>query len=205
MNAVGPQRRGSQRFFAAIRWLHIYLSMLGFTALAFFGATGVTLNHPTWFGIAADRVDRLEGRVDTMWLGGTPQALTDKLAVVEFLRAAHGLKGIVSEFRTDEFECFVAFKGPGYAADAFIERGTGHYDLTVSQHGAVALLNDLHKGRDSGVAWGTVIDVSGVLMVVSAATGLVLLLSLKRRRTAGLVTAVVGTVALVVVFVWLVP
>ena len=40
---------------------------------------------------------------------------------------------------------------------------------------------------------------------VSAVTGLVLLLSLKRRRVAGLVTAVVGTVALVAVFVWLVP
>jgi hypothetical protein len=203
--AIGPQRRGSQRFFAAIRWLHIYLSMFGFTALLFFGATGVTLNHPTWFGSANDRVEQLEGRVDTMWLTGGADAPVDKLAIVEFLRAQHGVKGAVAEFRVDEAECLVTFKGPGYSADAFVERSTGHYDLTVSQLGAVALLNDLHKGRDSGTAWSVFIDAAALLMVVSAVTGLVLLLSLKRRRAAGLVTAVVGTIVLVAVFVWLVP
>ena len=178
--------------------------MLGFTALVFFGATGMTLNHPSWFGITSERVSQIEGQVETRWLSSEAQSV-DKLAVVEWFRSRHGVKGAVAEFRVDEIECFVTFKGPGYAADAFIDRGTGQYDLTVTQHGSVALLNDLHKGRDSGLAWSAVIDISGVLMVVSAATGLVLLLSLKRRRVAGLVTAVVGTVALIAVFAWLVP
>jgi hypothetical protein len=32
---------------AAFRGLHIYLSMLSFSALMFFAFTGITLNHPT--------------------------------------------------------------------------------------------------------------------------------------------------------------
>ena len=59
---------------------------------------------------------------------------------------------------------------------------TGHYRLTESSHGLVAVLNDLHKGRDTGTAWSVVIDVSAVLMTFISLTGLVLLLYLKRRR-----------------------
>ncbi|RZL28742.1 MAG: peptidase, partial [Pedobacter sp.] len=32
------------------RWLHIYLSMVSFAIVLFFSVTGLTLNHPTWFG-----------------------------------------------------------------------------------------------------------------------------------------------------------
>jgi hypothetical protein len=44
----------------------------------------------------------------------------------------------------------VTFKGHGYAADAMIERDTRKYKLTQTSHDLVAVLNDLHKGRDSG-------------------------------------------------------
>ena len=51
-------------------------------------------------------------------------------------------------------DCSVALKSPGYAADVFIDRATGRYELTEAKMGFVAVLNDLHKGRDSGAAWG---------------------------------------------------
>ena len=46
-----PAKRKAKRssFAAWMRWLHIYLSMLGFTALIFFSVTGITLNHADWF------------------------------------------------------------------------------------------------------------------------------------------------------------
>src|SRR5262245_16849570 len=59
-----PARRTksfSTQFAAAVRWLHIYVSLLGFTALIFFAVTGVTLNHPTWFGADASRVTEFTG------------------------------------------------------------------------------------------------------------------------------------------------
>lgn len=41
------RRRGAspQRWF---RWAHSYTSMISLVIILFFGATGITLNHPTW-------------------------------------------------------------------------------------------------------------------------------------------------------------
>ena len=198
-----------------MRWLHIYLSMFGLAVVLFFSVTGLTLNHPDWFGEPERRVSAW-GRMSTGWLRrdapdgpasgeGDESRRVAKLEVVEYLRKAHGVRGAVAEFRTDEKECTVTFKGPGYAADAFIDRETGRYDLTQTMHGFVAFINDLHKGRDSGRAWSLVIDASAIVLTVISLTGLVLLLYLKRRRFPGLLLVVAGTVAAVAVVILLVP
>jgi hypothetical protein len=196
-----------------MRWTHIYLSMFGLAALLFFSVTGITLNHPDWFYGRAEKSVQTHDRMNIRWLnrdspgivagdGADPALRVDKLEVVEHLRKTHGVRGALAEFRVDDRECMVTFKGPGYAADAFIDRSTGHYDLTETYHGFVALINDLHKGRDTGKAWSLVIDVSAALMTFVSLTGLVLLFYIKRRRVSGLVTAFVGTVAVAAV-IWL--
>ena len=129
----------------------------------------------------------------------------DKLAVVETLRKDHGIRGALADFRVDEAECTVTFKGPGYAADAIIDRDSGHYTLTQSFHGVIAVLNDLHKGRDTGLAWSILIDASAIVLVFISLSGLVLLFYLKLRRIPGLVVVVVGAVVVVVLFYMGVP
>ena len=119
----------------------------------------------------------------------------DRLEIVEYLRRTHGVRGAMVDFRVDERECLVTFKAPAYSADAFIERPDGRYQLTQTTHGVVAFLNDLHKGRDSGPVWSILIDVSAVLLTIISITGTLLLLTLKRRRRAGLIVGLVGTVA----------
>jgi hypothetical protein len=204
------------------RWLHIYVSMLAFTVVLFFAVTGLTLNHSDWF--FANHEDRVtaDGVMNREWVrpGGHFQESSgeredssnseqndsvDKLQVVEYLRSAHAIRGALSEFLIDEAHCTVVFKGPGYAADAIVERDTGAYDMTIVQHGLVAVLNDLHKGRDSGSAWSWVIDISAILIVVISLTGLVLLFYLKSRRAPGLILAFVGTVVVVLIFRFAVP
>ena len=188
--------------------------MFGLAALLFFSVTGITLNHPDWFLGDAERVTEAEGSVDLDWLSGDdsrsvddvdPAEGVDRLAVVEHLRAEHGVDGALAEFTADEYECMVTFRGPGYAADAFIDRETGRYTLTEVRSGAVAILNDLHKGRDTGPAWSVVIDLSAVLMAFVSMTGLVLLFFLKLRRGPGLVVAAVGAVVVLAVVLLLVP
>lgn len=218
-----PRRSFSTRFAGAVRWLHIYLSLLGFAALTFFAVTGITLNHPTWFGVDNQRLSEFSGELPREWLDAgdldrdsgdsagadgddAPRVdHVDKFEVVERLRGAHGLRGSVSEFRVDESECLVLFKGPGYAADAIIDRKAGTYAVTETVMGAVAVINDLHKGRDSGPAWSILIDVSALMMVFVSITGIILIFYLKRRRFSGIVTAVVGTILVAAVFVLWVP
>ena len=66
----------------------------------------------------------------------------------------------------------MSFKGPGYAADAFVDRKTSAYDVTETRMGVVAIINDLHKGRDTGPAWAQIIDLSAILMMLVSITGL---------------------------------
>jgi hypothetical protein len=128
-----------------------------------------------------------------------------KLEVVEHLRKTHAIRGALAEFRVDDTECTVSFKGPGYSADTFIDRDSGEYTLTELDHGLIALINDLHKGRDTGKVWSWVIDLSAGLMTLISLTGLVLLFYLKLKRVPGLVVALAGTVALIVIFRLWVP
>lgn len=187
-----------------VRWLHTYVSMLGFLVVVFFGVTGLTLNHADWFEAGGERVREATGNVDARWLSnGGDDAAIDRLAIVESLRAAHGLRGGLSEFRIADDECVVVFKGPGYSADAVIERATGGCQVTETHKGAMALLDDLHKGRDSGAVWSWVVDVSAVVVAIAGLTGIWLLCYLKKRRVAGLLVAAVGAVLPVAVWwVW---
>ena len=214
-HARSLRRRIAIRTAAVVRWLHIYLSMFGLAVVLFFSMTGLTLNHPGWFGEPERRLSA-RGQMKVEWVrpevpGDSPSGEADqargvaKLEVVEYLRKTHGVRGALAEIRADERECTVTFKGPGYAADAFIDRESGRYDLTQTIHGFVAVMNDLHKGRDTGGAWSAVIDASAIVLTVISLTGLVLLFYLKRKRVRGLLVFVAGTIAVVAVFKLLVP
>ena len=144
------------------RWLHIYLSMVSFALLLFFGVTGLTLNHNGWFA-AQPRTSQVRGQVPPAWLKPEPA----KLEIVERLRKNHGIKTGLSEFRVDDNQLGIAFKGPGYSADVVLDRATGNYDVTETKAGLAAVMNDLHKGRDTGPAWSLFLDVSAGLMALS--------------------------------------
>ena len=192
---------------AVARWLHVYVSMASLFVLLFFSVTGVTLNHPAWFGVGPERVSEAEGKVDPRWVANAedPARGISKLEVVEHLRRAHGVRGALAGFTADDRECVVTFKGPGYSADAFIDRETGAYRLSQTSLGWIAVINDLHKGRDTGQAWSVVIDLSAVLLILAALTGLVLLFYIKRRRVSGMITALAASAVVAAVIYLLVP
>ena len=180
------------------RWLHIYLSMAGFALLLFFSVTGIALNHTEWFDDMQTTVN-LKGSLDTMWLRGN----IDKLAIAESLRKTHEVRGTVSSFEADDEQVTVSFTGPGYAADAFIDRADGRYELTETRTGIWGVMNDLHKGRDTGDAWRWLIDASAVLMILISLTGMFMLFYLKRKRLAGWLVALAGLlIAWAVYLIW---
>jgi hypothetical protein len=206
--------------------------MLGLLALLFFALTGILMNHSEWF-LSGEAIIREEhGTMDVKLLNLTtaqpsqsqpPDQLPmiasddadftlpdytqciDKLAVVELLRAEHQIKGAVSQLSADEYQCMVLFEAPGYSADVFIERSDGSYDVVETREGLLAIVTDLHKGSASGKAWPCVIDVAGLVMIVSALTGLFLLLATPRRRRTGLLAMLFGAATIVAIYLLLVP
>jgi hypothetical protein len=194
-----PPRPLHLRVNSLLRWLHTYLSMVGLMAVLFFSVTGITLNHPEWtFGVVQKRSD-FKGEVPKEWVAEGPDV--KKLEVVEHLRKHHHLRGSVSEFRVDERECSLSFKAPGYSADGLVDRESGAYDFTVTAEGVVAVINDLHRGRNSGKPWSLAIDVSAVMLVLVSITGVGMLLFLKRTRTSALWSGAVG-LAILAVLIW---
>lgn len=193
------------RWAVILRWLHVYVSMFAFAILFFFAVTGLTLNHPDWFSSGPPRRVQIEGNLKREWVAAGGVEGVAKLEMVEFLRGTHGLKGAVGDWRIEEKECSLSFKGPGYSADVFVDRETGSYQLAETRMGLTALVNDLHKGRDTGRGWSWVIDVSAVLMAVVSLTGLALIWFVRRRRASGLLWAALGTGMAVAAYAWLVP
>ena len=198
---TNSNRRLKQRVAAVARWLHIYTSVLGLAAVLFFSITGFTLNHPDWMFGSVQRQKEFHGELTKTWLGsgGDP---VDQLKIAEHLRHEHSLHGLVDEFLVQDDDCTLAFKGPGYSADVFIDRKSGKYDVSETSEGLVAVLNDFHKGRHTGSSWSLVIDIVAILLVIVSATGLALLFFIKRRRVGGTIIAVIGLLILLLV-AWL--
>lgn len=186
----------------ATRWLHIYISMISFAIVFFFAVTGLTLNHPDFFAGELNNIQE-KGKLNDAWVKTKDSSAINKLAIVEYLRKTHGIKAALSEFRIEDNQCSLSFKGPGYAADAFINRENGEYDITLLRAGLIGVLNDLHKGRDSGSGWSILIDISAILMTLVSLTGIILMLYIKRKRLNGFMIALLGLIlSLLVYFIW---
>ncbi len=181
------------------RWLHIYLSMISFAIVLFFSVTGITLNHADYFQ-GKTTTTREKGTLKPEWVNNKDTNLVAKLSIAEYFRNIYSVKGTVSDFRIDDGQVSIAYKGPGYEADAFINRQTGAYELAVTQTGFVGFINDLHKGRDTGRVWSWVIDIAAALMVLISLTGLILLLFIKKKRISGLILTVVGLLIMYMVY-----
>jgi hypothetical protein len=185
------------------RWLHIYLSMISFAIVFFFAVTGLTLNHADKFASQLHSVQE-KGKLNLNWVNNTDTLKIAKLEIVEYLRKNNSIKAAMSDFRIDDSQIGVSFKGPGYAADAFINRQTGEYDLTKTSAGLVGIINDLHKGRDTGAGWSVFIDISAILLTLVSLSGMLLLLFIKRKRVSGLIVASCGLLlAYLVYMIWI--
>ncbi len=185
---------------AACRAVHIYLTMLGLLVMLLFGITGYTINHEDWFGALTPHVVEREGQVPPALI-----AQHDTLRIVEHLRQTFGIHGAMTDFSevADEFE--ISFKEPGQLWDITIAKATGHVAAHNDQYNFVAVIDNLHRGRYAGAAWGWVIDFSAALIVLACATGFVLWLALPRRRQLGIAFLVLGTAATMAAIFFFVP
>jgi len=184
------------------RWLHIYVSMTSFAIVFFFAVTGWTLNHADRFS-GREQLRKGTGAVDTKWTGSGAEAAKNDIA--DAIRRSSRVHGAVTDFRVDDDQVSVTFKGPGYSADAQVDRKTGRYEVSESRLGVIAVLNDLHKGRDSGAVWKAVIDISAGLLTFISLTGLILIYYIHKHRLAGVILLVAGAALAGVLYVIGVP
>jgi uncharacterized protein len=190
------------------RVIHVYTSMIALLVVLFFAMTGLTLNHPDWtFGdstTTTTATGTFPFDTELTTADGTTGGV-DFLSISEYVRTTYDVRGDVDSFEatstTSGTTGSIAFKNPGYSADLFFDVDTGDFELTVEQQGWVAVMNDLHKGRDTGSGWKWVIDVAAGFLVVISLSGLTMQLFLRRRRRPALLAAGAGAIALIVLVV----
>ncbi|HVI57375.1 MAG TPA: PepSY-associated TM helix domain-containing protein [Luteimonas sp.] len=181
--AEQQQRRGF--WLRTLHQWHWISSAVCLVGMLLFALTGITLNHAA--KIEGDpRVDNrklelpapllraLDGHADGRaplpapvadWLGGR-------------LDAAIGARE--AEWSADEV--YLSMPGPGSDAWLSIQRADGAVEYERTDRGWISYLNDLHKGRNAGPAWGWFIDVFAIACVVFTVTGLFLLQMHARQR-----------------------
>lgn len=181
------------------RTLHIYASMAGFVLVLLFAITGVTLNHQeAGWGEPSTR------SFDVTIPAATASA-ADPSLVEAALRSAIDITTPASSFKAYDDEINVAFHSPGRRIQALVDRATGRTKVVWETRGSIGIIDDLHKGTETGRAWRWVVDFTAILIGFSAITGLVTLVSLPKRRTMGLLTTLAGALTVLVIYFWLVP
>ncbi|MGK7869989.1 PepSY-associated TM helix domain-containing protein [Falsiroseomonas sp. E2-1-a20] len=154
-------------------WVSAALCLVGMLLCA---ATGITLNH------AAD-------------IGATPVVSTSSAVLPDALRpllseptdeSRQVLPDPVQDWVVREFaisgahraaewsaaDISLALPRPGGDGWLSIDRETGEATVEVTTRGWIAYLDDLHKGRDTGLAWRWFIDVFAAACLLFCATGL---------------------------------
>ena len=159
------------------RW-HWISSAVSLVVLLMFSVTGFTLNHAA--GIeAAPRIEKHDARLPDDLLRhlaspGTKSApVAAPVAVFVATRTGADIAGRPGDWSDDEV--YVSLPRPGGDGWVSIDRETGKVETERSSRGVIAYLNDLHKGRHAGPAWGWFIDIFALACVIFSVTGLLLL------------------------------
>lgn len=160
--------------FRTWHWISAAVSLVG---MLLFAITGLTLNHAATIS-AKPEVTQHSATLPPELLKLLAKAPADTVlpdAVSASLLPTTGLdtRGRAAEW-SDE-EVYVAMPGPGRDAWVSIDRTTGEVKSENTDRGWVSYFNDLHKGRNSGVAWFWFIDIFAVACIVFTLTGLLLL------------------------------
>ena len=116
--------------------------------------------------------------------------------------------GVSSRGRATEWtdlDVYIPLPRAGGDAWVSIDRESGAVTFEDTDRGWVAYLNDLHKGRDAGKAWGLLIDASAILLTLVSLTGLLILWFIYKRRSSGLLLAAAGVVLCVLIYKVYVP
>lgn len=192
--AADPRARQKRRAWwlkqlHAWHWVSAALSLIG---MLLFSVTGITLNHAAELA-ATPVVARAQAVLPAPLLAElqtlAKRAVEDGAAAAMPAAAAAWLADTLAvevagaAVEWSAAEAYVSLPRPGGDAWLQVDLASGAVEHERTDRGVVSLLNDLHKGRHTGVAWRLFLDVFAVACLLFSLTGLWLLhLHSKGRR-----------------------
>lgn len=171
--------------------------------MLFFAVTGITLNHPNWFSQADQEPKREQVPIPAYLLPVDTQDVQWRLATGHWLKSEWAMDMATADI--DEDEISLVSKGPGTYRSLTLDLLDGQAYVETLEYGVVAVVNDLHKGRNTGTAWAWILDLSAVLIILFSLTGAYLLLPQTKRLKKSLLYMVLVSGSCGLVYVYFVP
>lgn len=187
-------------FYRHARYVHGWLSAFAFIALFFFALTGFLLNHPDWFK------SNTEEQTHTIKL---PEPLSQQLlqqenpseALLHYIRNKEQVIGRYQSSEVMDGEVMIRLESPAGSTDIWAMLDTGEVEITNKPTSTVSLIKDLHRGKNSGIAWSWFIDISAIIILILSIAGFILFLSIKSRLITHLLLTALSLVVLMIL-IW---
>lgn len=180
-----------------------------FFLLILFCVSGIVLNHVDWLKndksnghvtatIPAELVTKANAQLNTL-----PSLYPE---IEAYLATQYSLTKVKSiEWEKEDALVMLDYPLPAGFAYAELDFTTGELNLDYQTGGFLSLIGDLHKGRYTGEVWSWVIDISAVLMIIFAITGMIILFQNRKKRLAGIWITVLGIATPLVIYLCWVP
>jgi hypothetical protein len=157
-------------------WISAAISLVG---MLLFAITGITLNHASQID-ASRRTTQLEAKLPAELLShvkANPPAakLPVPAPISDWINGSVRIDVSGRPAEWSASEVYVALPRPGGDAWLTIDRASGEIAYERTDRGWISYLNDLHKGRNTGLAWSLFLDVFALACIVFCVTGFVLL------------------------------
>ena len=187
-------------FYRHARYVHGWLSAFAFIALFFFSLTGIFLNHPEWF-----ESDSQEQSKTIVLNEAFAKSLVEKEnpsdALISYVREHESVIGRYKSSEVMDNEVMIRLESPAGSTDIWAMLDTGEVEITNKPATTVSLINDLHRGKNSGTAWSWFIDITSIIILILSIAGYVLFLSIKTRLMTHLVLTALSILAFIVL-IW---
>lgn len=173
-----PARAGWLKTLHQWHWISSAMCLIG---MLLFAVTGITLNHASQIEVRPSVVQQ-QAQLPEALLAPLRHAAGEKdhnAPLAPGLRAwlaeatGHKISAEPAEWSADEV--YLAMPRPGGDAWLRIDRESGAVEFEDTDRGWLAYLNDLHKGRNAGLAWSWFLDIFAVACLLFSLTGLLIL------------------------------
>lgn len=165
-------------YLGSLREWHWISSAICLVGMLLFSITGITLNHAAQIK-AKPEIVTLEAEVPANVISAIAIPDEEKAVLpdvlIDWLAKAQGISVDNQLAEWSEDEIYLSLPRPGGDAWLSIDLTSGELVYEVTERGWISYFNDLHKGRNTGVAWSWFIDVFAVFCIIFCVTGLLLL------------------------------
>ena len=167
-----------KKYVGSVREWHWISSAICLIGMLLFAITGVTLNHAADIKATPEIITK-EAQLPAEILDAISVPDAEKAPLPETLRAWLAdmqkieVRNQLAEWSEDEI--YLSLPRPGGDAWLSIDLENGELLYELTDRGWVSYFNDLHKGRNTPVAWSWFLDFFAIACIIFCITGLLLL------------------------------